>query len=479
MTIQRYMDSFPSNDRIFNWIEEMCRLPHRRTGTPEGMQSAQYLSDQFQKIGLSDIRIEEVNGTCFDPIRYELNVDNADYPAFVINGTLHKKPFGIFETGEECVETEIIYLGEGRSADFEDVDVAGKIVMCDCPWFDMDECTYAEEWCSEQAIIYDPDADKRQPLRKTDSYSPNSWPYNYITAQKKGAAGFIGVLNDFFEDGINWSEDYEEIGIAHGCDRFQIPGLWIGITAADKIKKTLTDNSKATMKVKVNYFEGKARNVVGVLPGKTDEIILVHSHHDAVFTGAVQDASGMSEVLALADFFSSVPEEMRKKTMLFAGFDGHYTDYAGHKAFVNQLKTSGRKIVADVVIEHIGKDVGIDEDNRPVVREEPDIRLLYVSKDEGLVKEVDRVVRDGDLRRTIIMPIKDYVPPENGLYEFQSDEVISDAYYSHLAGFPIVSMLSPQMYLFHPMDTPDMIPKGELAKVGKAFAEIIDYLFTS
>lgn len=30
------------------------------------------------------------------------------------------------------------------------------------------------------------------------------------------------------------------------------------------------------------------------------------------------------------------------------------------------------------------------------------------------------------------------------------------------------------MYLFHPMDKPDMVPKDQLVPVGMAFAEIIE-----
>ena len=86
---------------------------------------------------------------------------------------------------------------------------------------------------------------------------------------------------------------------------------------------------------------------------------------------------------------------------------------------------------------------------------------------------VEKAVVENGIKRTIIMPVKPYQQSESGLYEFQQDEVISDAYYSHIAGIPIVSILSPQMYLFHPMDKPDMIPKDQLVPVGEAFVEII------
>lgn len=86
----------------------------------------------------------------------------------------------------------------------------------------------------------------------------------------------------------------------------------------------------------------------------------------------------------------------------------------------------------------------------------------------------DAIVRN-NIKRTIVMPVGKK-QPNNDLYVFSQDEVISDGCYSDINGIPIISMLSPEMYLFHPMDTPDMIPVKELVPVGTAYAEMIHEL---
>ena len=468
---------FPSEEKIFTWIKELCRFPHRRTGSPESLEAMEYIRHEFEKIGLEDIHVEEAESATYEIKEYSLNVNGADIPCFPINGTMHPEEFGQFKTGPECRGAELVYLHEGREADFEGVDVKGKIVLCHCPWFDMDENEYAENWCSKEAFVYDPDKDGRESLRKTDSYSPNSWPYNYIMAQKKGAAGFVGILDDYFRDGISWNEDYSEIAEAEGCEKFAIPGMWIGTDAFGILREKLQDDEiTADMELELHYNRGRARDIMGYLPGMTDELMIVHSHYDAVFTGAVQDASGMSEVLALAEYFSKVPKEERRYTMIFAGLDGHYTDYAGHKLFVRKRLEENRNIVCDMVIEHIGKEVGLGQDNEPAVREEPELRLLYVTDVDDNVNIVKDAIVRNDIKRTILMPVS-RKEPNNDLYVFSQDEVISDGYYSDINGIPIISLLSPEMYLFHPMDTPDMIPVKELVPVGVTYAEIIHTLF--
>lgn len=468
---------FPKTEEIFSWIEGLCQFPHRRTGSVESRWASEYVKEQFEDIGLENVRFEETESAVFDVRDCFLTINGEDIPCFMINGTLHPEEFGEFDAGEVCLDTEIIYLGEGRAEDFEGVDVEGKIVLCDCPWFEASDEVYAEEWCAGGAIMYDPDKESRPTIRKTDSYSPNSWPYNYLTAQKRGAVGFVGILNDYFEDGITWNEDYSDIAFAEDCKAFELPGLWLGTTAFRHVSELMKDGkAKASMGMKTSFKQGKARNVVGELPGQSEDFIIVHSHYDAVFTGAVQDASGMSEVMALAKYYSQLSMEERPVTLVFAGLDGHYTDYAGHKDFVNRRLAEGKRIICDVVIEHIGKEAGLGKNNVPVVIDSPDLHLLYVSDIGKNVAAINELIRENGVKRTVIIPVKPYVAPENGLYEFKQDEVISDAYYSHTNGIPIISILSPQMYLFHPMDKPDMVPQAELVPVGITFAEYINYL---
>lgn len=468
---------FPQTEEIFRWIEDFSALPHRRTGTKEGEKSAQYVAQKFKSFGLADVRIEHYPALSFEPITYSLTVAGEELPCFFINGTLRKAESGVFATGKNCLDKEIVYLGEGRKEDFENVDVKDKIVICDCPWFNMDEDAYATEWCQSEAFVYDPDAGKREKRWKTDSYSPNAWPYNYLYAYDGGAAGFIGILVSYFDDGINWNEDYSEILMKYGHEYMELPGLWVGKSCGERIKKMIEDSPepvKASIVYECAYEMRDSNNAVGVLPGKSSDTILIHSHHDAVFRGAVQDASGMSEVFALAKYFAQIPFEKREKTLLFAGLDGHYTDYGGHQGFLKKRKEEGTNIILDVVIEHIGKEVAIGEGNKPLVMEEPELRLMYVSGGkvlEGLAKA--HIVKN-DLRRMVMLPVGPAESREGELYEFQQDEVISDAFWSHQHGCKIISMLSPQMYLFHPMDTPEMIPQEELRPVGVAFAEIVE-----
>jgi hypothetical protein len=68
---------------------------------------------------------------------------------------------------------------------------------------------------------------------------------------------------------------------------------------------------------KVETFTGlKAANIIGVLPGQTDENIVVISHADGYFEGANDNAAGMAAMLGVAEYFAKVPKAARRRTML-------------------------------------------------------------------------------------------------------------------------------------------------------------------
>jgi hypothetical protein len=104
-------------------------------------------------------------------------------------------------------------------------------------------------------------------------------------------------------------------------------------------------------------------NVVGVLPGRrTDELVLFSAHYDhigferpifgdSIANGANDDASGTAAVVALAKYFAArgTPE----RTLLFAAFTAEEAGGFGSRHYSRQLNPD--QVVAMFNIEMIGK----------------------------------------------------------------------------------------------------------------------------
>jgi Zn-dependent M28 family amino/carboxypeptidase len=109
--------------------------------------------------------------------------------------------------------------------------------------------------------------------------------------------------------------------------------------------------------------ENPLMNVVGVIPGRrTDEIVVFSAHYDhvgvrsgaegdSIFNGANDDASGTSAVIALAKYYAQrgTPE----RTLLFAAFTAEEAGGYGSRHFSEQLDPN--RVVAMFNIEMIGK----------------------------------------------------------------------------------------------------------------------------
>jgi len=94
-------------------------------------------------------------------------------------------------------------------------------------------------------------------------------------------------------------------------------------------------------------------SVWGTLPGMTDEDIIVFAHHDAVFTGAVDNASGLSVMLGLAEYFSKIPKEQRRRTIKFVTTAGHHNGSFGTLWMHNNRDTFLAKTALMINCEHV------------------------------------------------------------------------------------------------------------------------------
>ena len=467
---------FPTADEIFSWINDLSSWGHRLTGSPEGRKSAEYIAGKFSEFGLSDVKIEEVPAVFMNCDNYKLEIDGQELECFPGNGTNRQAETGVFDFGAGGETREFVYIGDGSEEEIAEIiksgiDLKDKIVVSDMRFPEMSPEVMLEMF--EGAEVYDPEGKLAKPLRKYNIFSPGTWPFNYLTAAAEGAAGFVGILEDYYDDPYWYNEDYTDM-IPMDTDYMEQPALWISRSNGKMLKEKFASQKILTgkMSLRSDYNYRTALNVSGKLPGKSDDIILAHSHHDAVFAGAVQDASGISMMMAMAKYFSQLPEEEREKTMMFAATDTHYAGYVGHDEFIRQRHRNGENVILDICTEHIGKETAFDENMNEYETGEVESRAVYVSKEGGLYEVVKDKFSKYGLDKTLFLQCN--VGKGVGVeeYVYSDDEVISDAYSFNEDGIPIVSMVAAEMYIYHISDTPDRIPMDQLEPVGKAFAEI-------
>ncbi|HEY6622389.1 MAG TPA: M28 family peptidase [Acidimicrobiales bacterium] len=242
-------------------------------------------------------------------------------------------------------------------------------------------------------------------------------------------------------------------------------GLWLSRAEGLRLQELLGQGPKrARLSVDGTRTNVRCHNVVGHLPGRGDEMVIIGSHHDAPWASAVEDVSGMALVLAQARYWAGVPASERPHNLTFLLTAGHMAGGAGTRSYVERHAAELEKVVLEVHLEHAAGEVqGDGEHLRLTGRPEP--RWWFTSPERGLQATVADALRSEDLRRSFVL-----LPTQFG----DSPPTDGSAFYG--AGVPLVHFLTAPMYLFDAQDTIDKVHVPSLEPVTRATIRVIHSL---
>ncbi len=474
----------PSKDEIMGWIEDMVGFGIRRPGTEANNQEIDYLFQKFKEFGIVDV---EKQG--YDMVRWE-----ADYSLKV--GTdlatevacFHMPMTNNEKTGPDGHEADMIYVDiyseDSVEESFEnsEKDIADKYVLIDVhydatlnyPVF----LLLSLPILNTISWIYDP-YHHLPSMSIPGIFMTSRWMTAYTYLANHGAAGVVGILSDYPKDNPGQYNYYQTIfRDVESIGENWIPGLWVSRNKGDFLKTLIVDNGgsmQANMMLNGTITTTPTWNVVATIPGKSDDIIIVSSHHDSLWDGAVEDASGCAMVLALAKYYAGLSKQP-EKTMVFLLDGSHFAMPHGGEVFIEENPDVMAKVKLEVCLEHFAKHFEVDEEDNWVDTGLNVPRFVFVSGETDTDKDV---VSNQALTDMMIGNLKEHVlryDLEN-LMIFNPDGVVgmpTDALPFHLAGIPVYSHITAPTYLFGPGDTLDKVAVDELNPMANAWIEIIN-----
>jgi len=444
----------PTKEEILSWIKTICSKGYRRPGSEADHKVEDYLVQILKEFGISDIKKDALEVPLWEPENWKLFIELAKKKEEISSFFLVYTEF----TGSEGISGEIMYVQTGRDSDFQKNDVKGKIAVIDFrnPPLTIDPLV------KMALYVHDPEntiPEKTHPA----TFRYVNWEAFY-RAYENGAIGVIGIPKDH-PGGI---KEYFFPADHTASDPRPIPGLYIGREDGKELKKLLRENKDKSIKGTIiqtgKKSLGTTSNITGIIPGKTDDIILISSHHDAPFNNAVQDASGSGIVLALAKYFAQFPQGTFDKTLLFLFTAGHFYEEIGGKVFVEKYRDDLiPKIVTSIHIEHIAREY-LEKDEKIVYTGYPEPRAIFVADNPHLISSVKNAVIKHDLQRTLILPT------DNPL------GVATDGSPFHDVKLPVISLASAPFYIYNPIDTMDKLAVEIFEPVTNAFIDIIQSL---
>jgi hypothetical protein len=432
----------PPEDRIYGWIEQVFAQGVRRPGYPADRWAERFCLERFQEFGLQKVRMEPVELPYWEPRRWSLAVwsDGA--------GDAQRLKL-------ECVPLPHAAPTPGLEGPLVPHDpqsperVKGSIALYDLPLMRVPHATLA----AMATWHYDPEAtfaDSTQVLPFGREFQEVMEP-----AIEAGAAGFVGTLSGYPSDSRDYYVPYD--GVAR-----PIPGVWVNGSDGARLRRM-----QAAGPVRARLIVESVREpittytIVGELPGADDELVIIGSHHDGPWSSAVEDGSGISLVLAQAEYWSRVPQQERPHRLLFTLNSGHMVGGIGARTFIRSHPAELERTVMEVHLEHTANECA-EKDGQLRQTGHPEARWWFTSRIPDLEAAVRSAIEAEDLRRSLILPPTAFGPrPPTDGGDF------------HLAGVPIVNFLTAPFYLFDSLDTMDKIHRPSLVPVTRAAVRIV------
>ncbi len=470
--IPRFRETVPTpdNGQIYSWIEGLCQWENRRPGSPGGHAAEQWIADKFTEFGLENVSMQSIDIDAWKPSSWSLTVDGDDIPCFFYLNT------GFTDTAG--VTAPLAYVGLGLPGDFDRVDVNGKIAVVEVllpylpsgallsipnsnffisdPGNTINFFTgqfltfiYTNLWAEEPGWA---PAGSEIPIKSLWSV--------YDSAVEHGAKGVVLLL-------ANKPSKYNSQYAGYDDTMKPLPAVWVGKYDAIKMRRLAMQKKTARLVLTGTIDPGYMRNVWGVLPGQSDDTIIICSHQDSAFRGATEDATGITQVFSQAWAWAQVPQYKRPKTLVFVAAAGHlYSGWGGYSFAYDHPEIMKNTWVV-MNLEHMAAKEVVED--RGEYKETGLVApsIIWTEENPRVVAALSKAMDRKPAKRAVSLPAYYWIPfSDVGGYVAGAEAV-------GLPRIPVISWISNPYYLLDEQDTLDKVKKDELGPLAQTMTEIV------
>jgi len=395
-------------------VERITAMGDRRCGSDVEHRAIEYIRDRFADIGLKDVRIEWFDIHWWNPKRVELEL-------LPEKKLIRSKP--IWYTGPTPpggLVGECAYCGYGLPHEFG--PARDKIAVID-----------------GRILLH-------------------FWPtYRFFNSYKAaldaGARGLVVVIDapgDLIPIFTAEEENHDS----------PMPAVLVSRSGGATLKERIQNGSaEIRLVIEAEARVSRTADVVGVLPGGSDEYIIVGAHHDSIYKGAVDNAGGMAALLAIATELTGRPNPPRKN-IIFATHPGHEL-LIGAREFIAKRADILEKTAAYITLDGIGCDNYEEVDGKIVKTDRDEPRGVFISPNPVLAEVIFPLVKKHGLLPAAFLPADVMCPNED----------LEGRFFE--AGVPIVDIIGKPIWYHTEDDTPDKCTPDQLLRGTLAHLEII------
>jgi Peptidase family M28 len=389
----------------------------RIPGTPYDRMTEDWVMQQFKSIGLADVRRQEVDmKPLWYPESWKAEVTlggttTALKSSFPINDTVGTPASGI--------TAPAIWVGLGTAADLQGRDIKDKAVFI---------------YSIATPGGRDHSADWNGAIRRVN----------------QAGAALVFVIMGFPGDALSNPE---------GAAGTRAPTFTISVDEGNLVREALEKGEAVSVHLQadIQHRPGlKTGNVWGVLPGATDENILIMAHTDAFFEGALDNASGIAMMLEIARHYAAIPQSERRRTITFLTTSDHHHGSVGVRWVHDHMDDFFAKTAVIVNCEHPSQTLVYLLDAGIMTSNAVSARRWYVGGSDALKRLVTGSFKE--------FGVSVYAQPE------QRPGGELSQLFDKAPSFHIIDHV-----IYHTtMDTAQLVPAWGMEDATRAFLKIID-----
>lgn len=245
--------------RTISLLGDNPDVGNRSCGSQAEREAADFIKQTMTDIGLANVTEDAFTADTWTFNRGRVYFTDA-------NGEQQFVVLGGFATNlvADMQDAQLVYVGNGTEADYEGLDVTGKIVL-----FDINQ---AEDWWIE--------------IPAYEAYT-----HGALCALACNVAGYAYY-------------DEDTIGSQDICGPEYAAAFSVSQNASKALREAIErEGGEAAVKLDVESIvakDGQSQNIWGEIPGKTDEVIYFFAHYDGYYHSYFDDASGVGTMLAIA-----------------------------------------------------------------------------------------------------------------------------------------------------------------------------------
>lgn len=336
----RSVTPLPSAEQVRADYQRMVDFGPRLPGYPEHNAFCDWIEDEFVRAGLQLLPSDEFRYRRWRPDRSSMSLE--------VGGTTYD-PATVFVrtpgTPAEGLTGPLVNEGDGSaSGSILLVELAVPTVMTAAMFLGM---TSYWQWDGHTAADVASEEFRR--------FAFSQWPVSLQSYADQGAKAVVFIVDstrDQLED--NYSPHQSMVQ--------PLPAVVVDRDTGAELKALAASQPAARLKVNASWQDSSVRQITGILPGESDEVVIVNSHTDG--QNAFEE-NGAVALVHLARHFASLRAGMKlKRTLVFIAWPGHMADVRDIPDDPNVLPEQYgwipahmdlfERTVGAVTIEHLG-----------------------------------------------------------------------------------------------------------------------------